>query len=174
MIVSAFSFAAITPATMPAKKNSSEGEYSSAISRFLPDSEDRDLNPSRDSTKANKRDSEIVLNDDNKNKRLSDRDVSSSRDQKETHGDRDASGRQAPSDSEADERTKVRLTAPYVDEAVSHVFEESWLKLRRMTGEKVSQSEVIEAALAIACDEFTRKEEDSALYRAIESIRAQM
>lgn len=159
---------------MPQKKNSADGEYSSAISRFLPDSNDRTSKPSSESSKAQKQDREIVLNDESDNNRSSDHGPSSVRGRGEISENREASPNRSPADTDAPERTKVRLTAPYVDEAVSHVFEESWLKLRRMTGEKVSQSEVIEAALAIACDEFTREEEDSALYRAIQSIRAEM
>ena len=145
---------------MPKKKSSSEGEYSSAISRFLPDSEERASEKSRDLSKSRKQESEIVLNDD--------------RDKEETGDAPNVQVNEETTSGEASERAKVRLTAPYVDEAVSHVFEETWLKLRRMTGEKVSQSEIIEAALAIACDEFTKEEEDSALYRAIESIRNSM
>ena len=145
---------------MPKKKSSSEGEYSSAISRFLPDSEERESEKSRDLSKSRKQESEIVLNDD--------------RDKEEPSDASNVQVNEETTSGEGAERAKVRLTAPYVDEAVSHVFEETWLKLRRMTGEKVSQSEVIEAALAIACDEFTKEEEDSALYRAIESIRSSM
>ena len=145
---------------MPKKKSSSEGEYSSAISRFLPDSEERASEKSRDLSKSRKQESEIVLNDD--------------RDKEEPGHASNVQVNEETTSGEGGERAKVRLTAPYVDEAVSHVFEETWLKLRRMTGEKVSQSEVIEAALAIACDEFTKEEEDSALYRAIESIRNSM
>lgn len=150
---------------MPKKKSSSEGEYSSAISRFLPGSgertsEERASGKSRDVSKSQKQESEIVLNDD--------------RDKEEPGGASSAQVNEETTSAEASERAKVRLTAPYVNEAVSHIFEESWLKLRRMTGEKVSQSEVIEAALAIACDEFAKEEENSALYRAIASIRNSM
>jgi len=160
---------------MPKKKSSSDGEYSSAISRFLPNSDDRTSEPSPSSSKSRKQESEIVLNDDRHKEESSGRAADASPEQEAIEGNVSVErpSDRAPLAEDSPERAKVRLTAPYVDEAVSHVFEESWLKLRRMTGEKVSQSEVIEAALAIACDEFTREEKESALYQAIESIRSE-
>ena len=220
---------------MPRKKGPSDGEFSSAISRFLPDvddeaSEDDAVKRSDDSAKAKEQDRKIVLNRDRTDTPSSDH-ASASTEENTTEEDaaeedaaeEDATGERAPmqntpmeeppprqeeaagkargqqkagshgmtveagspSGAQPDtaqpdgkepeegstERTKVRLTAPYVDEAVNHIFEETWLQLRRMTEEKVSQSEVIEAALVIACEEFKQEGGESALYQAIESIR---
>jgi len=147
---------------MPAKKNDADGEYSSAISRFLP-KDNRASGKTEESDNERKQDREIALNHDRQ------------KDEKHESDDGPADDDRQSGDaatSEKDEgRSKVRLTAPYVDEAVAHVFEEVWLRIRRMTGEKVSQSEVIEAALAIASDDFDRRERDSDLFRAIQSIR---
>jgi len=220
---------------MPQKKNPSDGEFSSAISRFLPDVADEApegdaARKSEDSAKAQRQDRKIVLNRNRTDAPSSDRASSSPKEdvtaegapaegapakgapaesilmentpaeepptrQEETtrettgqqrarHQGRAAEGespkgtqpdRAQPDGKESEEssaeRAKVRITAPYVDEAVNHIFEESWLQLRRMTGEKVSQSEVIEVAIAIACEEFKREGDESALYQAIESIR---
>lgn len=45
------------------------------------------------------------------------------------------------------------------------------MRLRRETGQKISQSEIIEAALAIVCGEFEEDKTESALYEAIRHRR---
>jgi hypothetical protein len=65
--------------------------------------------------------------------------------------------------SEKSTTEKDRLPGPYVPTDVSYALQEIQLKLRRMTGEKVSQSLVIQCALEICIEDFRRQGAESAL-----------
>jgi len=73
-----------------------------------------------------------------------------------------------PSGDEESEREKDRLPGPYVPADVSYALQEVQLKLRRLTGEKVSQSLIIQCALEICIEDFRRQGADSALAALVE------
>ncbi len=62
---------------------------------------------------------------------------------------------------------KERLPGPYVPEELSFALQEIQLKLRRMTGEKVSQSLIIECALEISLQDFKSRGSESGLAKLV-------
>lgn len=79
-----------------------------------------------------------------------------------TQEDRESSG------NDESEPEKDRLPGPYVPADVSYALQEVQLKLRRLTGEKVSQSLIIQCALEICIEDFRRQGADSALAALVE------
>jgi hypothetical protein len=69
------------------------------------------------------------------------------------------------------EEEKERIHGPYVPESLSFKLQEVQLRLRQLTGETVTKSEVMEAALRLALSDFERKEAESGLARLVERIR---
>jgi hypothetical protein len=65
--------------------------------------------------------------------------------------------------NDGNETEKDRLPGPYVPADVSYALQEVQLKLRRLTGEKVSQSLIIQCALEICIEDFRRQGAESAL-----------
>ena len=82
------------------------------------------------------------------------------RDQSERRSDESGSDAGANDTGQVE---KDRLPGPYVPADVSYALQEMQLKLRRMTGEKVSQSLIIQCALEICIEDFRRQGAESAL-----------
>lgn len=84
---------------------------------------------------------------------------------------RNRSSQDDPESSEDDgsESEKDRLPGPYVPADVSYALQEVQLKLRRLTGEKVSQSLIIQCALEICIEDFRRQGSESALAALVEA-----
>jgi len=59
--------------------------------------------------------------------------------------------------SGAEPSEKDRLPGPYVPSEVSYALQEVQVKLRRMTGKKVSQSLIIQCALEICISDFEQQ-----------------
>lgn len=62
---------------------------------------------------------------------------------------------------------KDRLPGPYVPSDLSYALQEAQLQLRRMTGEKISQSLIIECALEICLSDFDKRDDESGLAKLV-------
>lgn len=162
---------------MPPKKNPDESNdepafdaIADATSRLLDDTDedarDRENAEMRNSTNSQTHDSAFPRLDEGANER---RPPSGSA--REDVTEADASSKEgSPSDgSQGDSSTseKDRLPGPYVPSELSYALQEAQLRLRRMTGDKISQSLIIECALEICLRDFERRQDESALARLV-------
>lgn len=142
---------------MPPKKDPEDSEsendqdaIADATSRILSDSENSlsqesaSVN-SRNSTKTQKRESEAT---------------SSTTRPGETSGS-------SASQKQKRKVEKDRLPGPYVPADLSYALQEAQIQLRRMTGEKISQSLIIECALEICLRDFENRGSESGLAKLV-------
>lgn len=69
--------------------------------------------------------------------------------------------------AESSTEAKDRLPGPYVPKSLAWKLDEVHMKLRRATGEKLSQSLIIECALRICLEEYEQRGDDSVLARLV-------
>lgn len=67
---------------------------------------------------------------------------------------------------------KKRIHGPYVAKPVVFRLQEAQTSLRRITDESVTQSEIVEAALRMALQEFEENGRESGLLRLVRRIRS--
>lgn len=117
--------------------------------------------PIRESKNANERNSTISLKSQNPL-------APTAKDANPRVGEAEREGvDEEPQTKEAAEEAKDRLPGPYVPASLSFSLQEAQVRLRRMTGEKISLSLIIEAALALCLRDFDERSEASALAREV-------
>jgi hypothetical protein len=146
---------------MPPKKDL---DTSSQIDKIF------DEGPSDPDAEERSDDREKVLSDESTNERSPDRPAGSaaSGSGASAPAEETSAGESAGSqgDSKA-EPEKDRLPGPYVPKALAWDLDEAQARLRRETGEKLSQSLIIECALRICLQDYQERGSDSALVRML-------
>lgn len=162
---------------MPPKKNPDESNddkafdaIADATSRLLDDTneDDRDRENAklRNSTNSPNHDSTFSRSDEETNERQPQLE-STGEDVIEDGSSPEKQSRSGDSESESSTSDKDRLPGPYVPSELSYALQEAQLRLRRMTGDKISQSLIIECALEICLRDFESREGESALARMV-------
>jgi hypothetical protein len=134
---------------MPPKKDL---DTSSQIDKIFDDG------PSDPNRKERSNDREMVLSDESVTGRSDEREPNPS-------SAPDAEGTGEPASGQ--ELEKDRLPGPYVPKALAWDLDEAQARLRRETGEKLSQSLIIECALRICLQDYQEREGESALVRML-------
>lgn len=142
---------------MPPKKDQEEPEsedgfdaIADATSKILNDGEN---SPSRKSSSANSKNSTKTQKHESGN-------AGPENNSGETNDD-------PTTQDQDDEIDKDRLPGPYVPTDLSYALQEAQIQLRRMTGEKISQSLIIECALEICLRDFNERGSESGIAKLV-------
>lgn len=170
---------------MPRKKSKPHDEFATGIARYLPDAKDEsteDVSKDEASVEDVHTDAPITTKDNvgsGTAKEYRENDYDSSVPEvtatPKEEGKFRASGGQEERADEVDVsegvEERVRLTGPFVGISTSQLFEQTWLAIRRISGERVTQATIIEAALRVSCRDFEEGGAGSALFQEVLRLR---